>query len=70
MKTVQVRIAVAVDEDGDWHAIGSNGWDDSLSKAEAAHGWGSGQKALTWLTAELPIPAPQTVEAKVEEPNG
>lgn len=55
MKTVKVRIAVAVDVDGDWH----------LGFAEnEARELLSGAARVYWLTAELPVP-----EAKQSSPS-
>jgi hypothetical protein len=68
-KTVKVRIAVAVDPEGNWNSCG---WSDAPSDKSmtdiAADMVGDGE-AHFWLTAELPIPVVREVgevEAKVE----
>lgn len=60
MKTVKVRIAVAVDRKGDWS---SAGWNTSYDDARYARdAFGSAVENLDegearyWLEAELPIP--------------
>lgn len=67
MKTVKVRIAVAVDADGVWKAIGYSGARherDMIAFAQDAVG---DVAANYWVTAELLIPEPQVVQGKVEE---
>lgn len=53
-KTVRVRIAVAVDKDGDWRA-----WGDVEEVVVF------GGEALHWVEADIPLPQPQTVEGEV-----
>lgn len=65
MATVKVRIAVAVDADGDWNACGGSGMDDGEAMDIAIDVVGNGE-ARYWLTAELPVPEPQEIEATVE----
>ncbi len=69
MTSVKVRIAVAVDDRGDWYAVG---WKDALSDDMEGDALGqlmdgSTYKQLYWITAELPIPEPVKVEGTVEE---
>ncbi len=69
MKTVKVRVAVAVDTDGKWAA---SGWGTlvSLNKEQAmdiaVEGVEPGE-ARYWLEAELTIPEHTTIQATVEE---
>lgn len=66
MRTVKVRIAVAVDPEGKW---GSAGWSRSndeefefeLATEALKHG-----ESRFWLTAELPIPDIAEIQAEVE----
>lgn len=65
MKTIKVRIAVAVDPDGDWNSCGSK----SLSEDEAMELAGeplSEGEARYWVTAELRVPEIAEVAASVE----
>lgn len=66
MKTVRVRIAVAVDPSGDWSASGwktSNGPAGKEAMDIALDSVGEGE-ARYWVEAELPLPsAAQDVEA-------
>lgn len=65
-KTVEVRIAVAVDKDGGWCSSGADGHkDDDLMNA-ALGGMGR-HEARYWVTATLPIPQPQEVEGQVSD---
>lgn len=67
MKTVKVRIAVAVDDKGNWSAFG-NSYSTHLemgSLAKAPIRYVEAQ--VHWLTAELPVPEPAEVAATVEE---
>lgn len=69
MKTVKVKIAVAVDPHGNWNAVGWNEaaknnpnlpMDLAISSVEEG-------EAHYWITAELPIPAAREIEGNVEE---
>ncbi len=67
MTSVKVRIAVAVDNDGDWYAVG---WLDA-EEGGSAKGYAEDELAKKaahyfWVTAELPIPEPVEVEGTVE----
>lgn len=68
-KTVKVRIAVAVDPDGDWYAAGwssrdSNYEDDAMSCCLENIGY---NERRYFIEAELTIPGatPETVQANV-----
>lgn len=64
MKTLKVRIAVAIDFDGNWSASGwDKGGDDQLMDI-AAEGVDVGETRY-WITAVLPIPEIQEVQ-KIE----
>ncbi len=60
MKTVQVRIAVAVNSYGAWNAYGRECSDDDETMACVIEGH-SGSISQFWITAELPVP--EVVEA-------
>lgn len=64
-RTVKVRIAVAVDPSGDWNACGCKGMEDGEMMALACDTVGGGE-ARYFLTAELPIPSPSEIPARVE----
>lgn len=55
MKTVKVRIAVAVGPDGDWSAYGWKGARDGHAMVTATDTVCEGASRY-WITAELPIP--------------
>lgn len=62
MKTVKVKIAVAVDTDGEWN---SSGWSpinesDDLFIFLACKSM-SEKAQVYWLTAELPVPENPTI---------
>lgn len=72
MKTVKVRIAVAVASNGEWSAVGwssksdpqrydRNAWENAIEELTDATGVVLGY----WLEAELPSPEMETVQAKV-----
>lgn len=65
MSTVKVRIAVAVDSEGQWSAYG-----DDCETPEAAMRHAEARviddRRTFWLTAELPIPEAKEVAANVE----
>lgn len=66
MKTVKVRIAVAVDRDGNWSAFGCNEHTDKVDMNYAV----AGDESLTgryFVEAELPIPTVPTVQGTVVE---
>ena len=70
MKTVKVRIAVAVDPYGNWNASGWLNRDGQIAEGEAMSIAMDGVKegeAKYWVEAELPIPEPQIVTGFVSE---
>ena len=67
MKTVRVRAAVAVDpETGEWNVFGCDNMDDEYKVDQAIEGLDVFRSEVTWITADIPIREPQTVEAEVE----
>lgn len=65
-RTVKVRVAVAVDSDGDWMAVGYRDASEAHSADDARGEVGDGA-SIYWLTAELPIPEAVEVQADVGE---
>lgn len=73
-RTVRVRIAVAVDSEGNWYSVG---WKRKrmlevnpkyLRHCERLATDRVGTiRNVYWLTADLPIPEPAEIEAQVEE---
>lgn len=71
MKTVRVRIAVAVDANGHWS---SSGWYPSLSEHReearilrtAIENLDSDECVTHWIEADVPIPEPKTIEGNVK----
>lgn len=55
MKTVKVRIAVAVDPEGEWNSCGWSKSDDKDCRSIAIEGVAPGE-VLYWLEADLPLP--------------
>lgn len=65
MKTVRVRIAVAVDADGKWCSAGWVDSDDSLEQT-ALDGLDSARPTVVhFIEADVPMPEPTTVEGSV-----
>lgn len=74
MRTVRVRIAVAVNECGDYKAEGGNRetglggiprWDVACSLAVSAGG--AIPTHIAWVEADIPIPEAPTVPGEVKE---
>lgn len=66
MAKINVRIAVAVDPDGKWNAVGFNGSDDADKMMLATEVVSAGE-ARYWLTATLDVPEAREIEANVEK---
>lgn len=70
VKTVRVRIAVAVDASGKWHSSAS-GCGEGNSDEERAE-WAQEfldsnlPQAVYFVEADVPIPEPQTIEGEVK----
>ncbi len=70
MKPVKIRVAVAVDQSGDWNACGGKNLRDQSAMNYAVETLGDGEVRY-WLTAELPVPGTTEIAAGVtpsEEP--
>lgn len=65
MKTVKVRIAVAVDKNGGWGSCGWTGASDSDLQDAAYEQTPDTPILVTWVEAEIPLP--QTVTGMVSE---
>lgn len=65
-KTVRVRIAVAVNEHGHWNASGYFKWNKGEARETALEGLDEpGAETIHYVEADVPIPAPQTIEGTV-----
>lgn len=69
MKTVKVRIAVAVNADGNWN---SSGWkkakdSDAMDLAQEGLQEISSCEKVYWVEADIPIPEPEIVQGKVTQ---
>lgn len=65
MKTVRVRIAVAVNERGEWHAFGGDFEDDWAMDEAVANVSEDVRVAEHFIEADVPIPEPSTIEGQV-----
>jgi len=68
-KTIKIRIAVAIDAEGNWSAAGWNGGRDA-EKMEAAVDGGSdlsGTHQQYFLTIDVPLPKPIELSAAAVE---
>ena len=66
MKTIKVRVAVAVDPSGKWNALGWSGESDYVIMADCVEHLAEGE-ARYWLEAELPIPEVPVIKAEVTD---
>lgn len=66
MKTQKVRIALAINTEGDWYAWGAYTHDDESALDEVS-GQLNDYTTLHWIEAEVPIPSPMVIEGKVTE---
>lgn len=62
---MKVRIAVAVDADGDWSAVGSRGLSDEKSAGYAADTV-SDPYHVRFVEADVPLPDTSTIEGEVK----
>lgn len=61
--TIRVRIAVGIDERGEWEAYGNQGYTDKQTLAQSGIGeWG---RAIVWVEADVPLPVAPTIEGTV-----
>jgi hypothetical protein len=68
LPSVKVRIAVAVNSRGGWHAYGEDGQTDSERAAEAL-AWltdGSDPCRVSFVEAEIPLPTHATIQGTVK----
>ena len=76
-KTVRVRIAVCVDQDGFWAASGgrtpanytpedSDEEDRGLAEDALLGRRDGAPRGIVWVEADVPLPAEQTVEGEVQ----
>jgi hypothetical protein len=67
-RTVKVRIAVAVDPDGDWNSAGWSKRDGQPAGEDAMElacdNVGTGERRY-WIEAELMVPEPEDVQGEV-----
>lgn len=61
-KTVRVRIAVAIGDDGQWNCCGWRGCADEDARGIASDTLESEQFVIHWVEADIPVPQPQTIE--------
>lgn len=68
-KTVRIRIAVAVDPQGNWNATGwkvrTGAPPENELMSTALEGLDSSEEACFWVEAELPVPDTRTVKGEV-----
>lgn len=66
MKTVTVRIPVAVFDDGEW---GTAAYCDNATEFEMLSAlkddYGPHERSIVWITAEVPVPEPVEVLGRV-----
>ena len=67
MKTIRVRIAVAMNEYCDWCAFGGSEWRDDDSMANEAFNEVSESRSQRcfFVEADIPVPEPETIEGTV-----
>jgi len=65
MATVRVRVAVAVDPEGGWYAIGGNYLTPQEALCLSSDKCEYGEQHY-WLEAELEVPSVETVKAEVK----
>lgn len=72
-KTVRVRIAVAINKQGQWNASGYFKWDDEGAKDTALTGLDepgmeAGGESIVFVEADVPLPTEPTIQGKVAAP--
>ena len=69
VQRIPVRIAVAVDMDGNWSAAGNCAYESSDDAMRAAFDYlpveSSPVRHVVWVEAEVPLPARESVEGVV-----
>ena len=74
MKTVRVRIAVAVSPDGRWYAQGGSVYDDRSARSDSLifhpdQATPDGAFCVSWIEADVPMPIEQpedTIQGEVK----
>lgn len=71
MTTIRVRIALAIDSDGDWAAYGVRGYADESMLEEAGYSVCEPQ-TLHWIECDVPVPdpVPTTIQGAIVEYRG
>ncbi len=66
MKEITVRIAVAVDEEGDWVADGGSRQPDGAAEDAVVDLLGAfGPVRISYVTARVPVPEAEEIEGEV-----
>ena len=70
MKTIKVRIPVAVRADGEFNAVAYSGTEDSENRSSALEFLEQNGMAehVVWLEAEIPLPEDAKAGVEVREP--
>jgi hypothetical protein len=63
---IEIRIAVAIDADGDWCACGYSGYTDEYAMGDASEGTNGDPVGRYWITASIPRPSIAGIPGKVE----
>ena len=63
--TVKIRLAVAVNEDGEWYAWGAKDYSDDEMRNEVT-GQVCDPHAVHFVEAEVPLPVPTTIQGTVQ----
>lgn len=67
-KTIKVRIACAVDIDGDWSARGwKNASNSQMTNDVTSDIWHPNGLKVHWIEAEVPVPERTTIKGEVNE---
>lgn len=65
MKTIKVRVAVVVNQDGDWKAHSLSGQTDYFNRKLLGDLMAVGFE-LVWIEAEVPLPEPTVIQGEVK----
>jgi len=66
IKRVKAKIAVAIDENGEWAAVGGNDLTDRDAQGCALDGIAGDTALVHWVTAEIPVPRVLELNGAVE----
>ena len=66
MTKLKIRIALAINADGEWRAFGEIDYtqDEMLDRAKIGV---SHPLAIHWIEADVPLPQPQTIKGKIRK---